>query len=159
MSRNQAVLDGRYVRWCNELAGYGYALEDPPRPAMLSNQFTIFARRPPEAGPPTTITISEQWVDGAADPLNLGVTREGCTLLMASWHAQVDDEGPEPSERALRLDLDPAKPEDLRLHSHPFGKANDVRVPLDHLPEPGDWVDEVESLIFDLSFDGIDELD
>lgn len=39
------------------------------------------------------------------------------------------------------------------------GSAVAVRVPLHRLPEPDEWIDEIESLIYDQFFDEVDLLD
>lgn len=152
MSQIESLLDGRFDLWVRELSAWGYVVEDPPQPPWLENQIRLFARRPENAGPPTTITITEQWTVGVEDPAKLGrmgLAREGCTLVSASWHAQIDENAHDPATRALRLDVDPTKPADLRIHRHPFNKPNDIREPATELPQPTDWIDDVEATIAD----------
>jgi hypothetical protein len=73
---------------------------------------------------PVVVEIHEAWRPGN-DP-ELGLVMYGCFLTVASWHAQVvpgaGDIGAE------RSDVNRRKPVKLRVHIHPLGSQNDVRL-------------------------------
>lgn len=146
MSIGSAVQD-RTARWCDELDGYGYALEAPGRRAAALGQVTLRAARPRTyGGPGVVVDVGETWALGS-DPDGLGLELHGCFLLVSGWHVQIapGDAG------AQRLDVDRRKPGGLAIHLHPYGRPNSVRVPAAPLGSPESWLEDVENLIFDLT--------
>jgi hypothetical protein len=143
----ESVLRERAARWTDELDAYGYVLE-PPGPAVTSlAEMAVAARRPTTyGGPPAKIEVHELWLQGD-DPDGLGLEAHGCHLRMASWHAQILDEG---ATGAERFDVDRRKPPELFVHRHPLGELNERREPAAPLMAPERWIEHVEGLILDL---------
>lgn len=52
------------------------------------------------------------------------------------------------AECAYRLGVDRAKIGGLRIHLHPFGQPNDVRLPRSNLGTPEQWLVEIEELYY-----------
>jgi hypothetical protein len=65
---------------------------------------------------------------------------------VCSWHAQITtgDVGAE------RLDIDPTKPAELRVHAHPFGQPNASRVPTRFMTVER-WLEIVERRLIGLA--------
>lgn len=130
--------------WCEGLVDFGWeviVVEDK-RPTGL---VAVSARRPVFTGPPIALFVREEWVRGA-DPDGLGLDAHGCFLRRSSWHAQVH--AYPRAECAYRLDVDRAKIGGLRIHLHPFGQPNDVRLPRSNLGTPEQWLVEIEELYY-----------
>lgn len=87
--------------------------------------------------------IDERWAIGH-DPDGLVPTAQGCHLERFSAHAQFGRA--RGSRGAFRRDLDRSKRRKLRIHDHPLGQLNEVRVGRDHLGTPLEWVIDVELL-------------
>lgn len=104
------------------------------------------ADRPVRAGPAMTLTVREEWVPGP-DPDGLGLCAHGCFLRRASWHAQIGLEPP--AEHAHRLDVDRDKSDDAKIHLHPFGHPNQVRLPRRGVGTPEQWLVAIEDLYFE----------
>ncbi len=153
MGRLEHVLTQRYTSWLDELQGYGYVPRRPPPPRLLPTQFSFRVQRQPSAGPPgVTISIAEQWITAPANRLPPGVPeRGGFRPYAVSWHAQFAGHEAEDGELAERLDLDPKKIQrnpELLIHRHPLGRPNEVRLPVESLPEPSEWIEDVERLVY-----------
>jgi hypothetical protein len=142
----KSALDDRYARWLNELYDWGYRLEDPLPPAG-ANQIAIRARREETLGDPgVVVDIRETWLSGS-DPDGLSLTQHGCYLDHAAWHAQFASPGPAWAER---LDVDRSKDTALKIHRHPLGTPNNVRLTEPRLLAPAAWLDRVEGLVLGL---------
>lgn len=148
-----SILDTRYAVWIERLFDHGYDASLTPIHAFSpATTISIRARRLVTFGAPqVTISIVETWAAGP-DP-RLGLDAQGCHLLQASWHAQIDPtQGGASGER---FEVDRVAHPDLPLHRHPFGQANDVRWPEPILLAPEQWLQQVE----DVAFAAMDDVD
>jgi hypothetical protein len=84
------------------------------------------------------LDVAELWLPGADPHGDRRLESEGCHVSALSWHLQVHGE---PSDRsAERLDVVPtADPEHPRIHRHPYGEPNRVRVEANFDP-PSVWL-------------------
>jgi hypothetical protein len=137
------LLTNRLYRWLDLLERYAY---DVDAVQLTVDSVAIRARRSTAYGdPPVLLDVVERWIHGS-DPGGRGLERDGCVLSAAAWHAQFEGDLPEHAER---LDVDPAKTPDLLIHRHPYGRRNDVREPVEVMPPPERWVQEIEQAIAD----------
>lgn len=131
----------RRAAWLDALELYGYEADVSWLSTSMTG-FEIHARRPQSYGAPeVSLAIGEVWRAGA-DPIST-VQRSfhGAYMEAGKAHAQVLSG----QEGAHRVDVgDPNKPPALTIHLHPFGKPNDVRLPLPAIPVPEQWIHTVE---------------
>ncbi len=134
----------RLLLWRQACELWGFEIEPPLTRALLAllplGQIALRAKRQMRVGdePPTTLSVIETWAVGP-DPLgDHRVEREGCHLVVLSWHLQLGaGAGPEGAER---LDVTPAPDETHpRIHRHPYGSPNAIRA-ADELPPPDAWL-------------------
>ena len=155
----QSLLTDRIARWGGVIDLHGYLVEPVDRAMTQLGEIALRARRPALYGDPgVLLDIRELWLPGP-DPDGLRLEAEGCHLQGSSWNAQVDGERPEDAER---LDVDRSKPGSLIIHRHPYGQANEVREPAQHLAAPERWLQEVEEIVFQrytILHDEADEVD
>ena len=88
------------------------------------------------------VEAHEAWEDGPAAVPRRRRELHGAHLHHGKLHAQVG----EGDAGAVRVDIDQPKPPELAVHLHPLGEAGDVRIPLDAVPHPAQWLAEVEGL-------------
>ena len=144
MSAESAARE-RHASWREALDLWGYITTS----AWLgTTAFQLHAARPIGYGAPEIeieieIEVDEVWVEGPDTQRKVSRSLQGAFLLAGKAHAQIL-----PGERgALRVDVgDPSKPEHLLAHLHPFGEDNSVRRPLPAIPQPEQWVAEVEDV-------------
>lgn len=139
----ESIVNARIALFSEVLFDYGY---DPVQADASSRGLALRAvRRVEFEEPRVAITVAETWQRGT-DPENLRPTEHGCHLLVCSWHAQITtgDVGAE------RLDIDPAKPAELRVHAHPFGQPNAARVPTRFMTVER-WLEIVERRLIGLA--------
>jgi hypothetical protein len=140
-----SVLTERYALWRQILCDdFGYEETSPGRLPGSIFELALRAVRP--AFPPVqpvVVEIHETWLAG--DDPELGLVMYGCFLAVASWHAQVVPSAGDIG--AERLDVDRRKPVKLRVHIHPLGSQNDVRLPAAPLRHPEAWVQRIEETI------------
>lgn len=149
MSRRSIIL-ARCSQWQEVLGKHGWhVVEIDAAPGI--GRLRIIARRPANA-PAYRVeaTVVEVWNDGP-DADGLVPPEHGCHLERSAWHAQFGDRGG--GMQALRLEIDRRKPRALRIHVHPYGRANDVREARSHLGTPDQWVIEVEGVLYGLHGD------
>lgn len=140
-----SALRNRSALWHDLLDTFGYGFVDP-RPGAGPGELRVRAVRPVAyGGPAAVIDVTELWVAGG-DPDALAIEEEGCHPRAVSWHAQIDAAS---GVGAERLDFDRTKPRTLKIHRHPFGKPNEVRLPAAGLMVPARWLEHVEGLIYD----------
>ena len=118
----ESIVNARITLFSEVLFDYGY--NPVQADASLGGLALRAVRRAAFEEPRVAITVAESWQRGA-DPEKLRPTEHGCHLLVCSWHAQITtgDVGAE------SLDIDPTKPAKLRVHAHPFGQPNALRLP------------------------------
>lgn len=90
-------------------------------------------------------------------PVGWRLDAEGCHLGALEWHVQVDEHSGD--QGAERLEVVPTIDENHpRIHQHPYGEANDVRLPA-NLSEPVGWLSALNALLRGVLDDGLREWD
>jgi hypothetical protein len=148
----KSVSRDRLIAWLAALDAYGY-LVSPPITASglagLGGGVLLFraVKRPSrdDGADACTLTVIEVWLDGDDPEFDRRLEAGGCHLTSASWHLQVGTDGA--ARNAERIDVvpvpDSAHP---RIHRHPLGWANDVRIPVE-FPPPQSWMHTAEALV------------
>lgn len=96
------------------------------------------AAGPQTLSPHISLTVSEFWLPGPDPQSDRRLEAEGCHLTALSWHIQIGKEGD--AECAERLDvIEEADADHPRIHRHPYGSPNDLRVAAE-LPPPAAWL-------------------
>jgi hypothetical protein len=98
------------------------------------------------------LRVGEAWGLGD-DPLeDRRLEADGCFLLASSWMVQVSDGGDLGAERIdVVMEPDAAHP---RVHRHPYGQPNGVRVVVPDLPVPDAWLAQINATLGDALVDG-----
>lgn len=144
-----SIVGRRLFDWHNSCLAFGFDIEPPFSASSLSSlapgEVGFRATRQATVdGKPTTISldVGELWLPGD-NPAYSGtkLNAEGCHVSVLSWHAQV---GPNSGARgAERLDVGEGHDEHPRIHRHPYGEKNEVRLPAE-LAVPSGLVEPVE---------------
>jgi hypothetical protein len=101
-----------------------------------------------------TLAVGEMWAAGRDPYGERRLEAEGCFLAAASWHMQVGrDTGHVGAER---FDVVP-HPDSVhpRVHRHPYGFGNDVRLAWSSLPVPDAWLNHVDRVLGGALSDGL----
>lgn len=147
-----SIVGKRFFDWHNACLAFGFDIDPPFSASTLSSLAPgevgfRATRHATVGGKPTTITldVSELWLAG--DHQIDGwkkLNAEGCHVGVLSWHAQV---GPNSGARgAERLDVGEQHDEHPRIHRHPYGEENDVRLPAE-LAVPSGWLGRLNDLL------------
>ncbi len=147
----KSVSRTRLLAWLTACEAFGYA-----DTAAASGGLTpaadgvvlLRAVRPasrPDGSDRCSLTVREVWEEGDDPDSDHRLEADGCHLVSANWHLQI---GTEASATAVeRLDVvddpDDAHP---RIHRHPLGSPNPIRVPAE-LPPPQSWLHTSDTLV------------
>jgi len=156
----QSIIDTRLWKWLQACAVFAFDIEPPFKEETLAGlppgevRFRA-SRNAVVDGEETTITldVSESWLDGSDPKGDWRLDDEGCYLGALQWHAQVGavsgDQG------AVRLEVVPDEDEThTRIHQHPYGHVNDVRLPA-NLAEPVGWLSALNDRLHGALDDGL----
>ena len=154
-----SVINTRLSKWLQACSVWGFDIDPPFEETTLSGlpPGVVLFRATRSAvvdGEETIVTldISEVWLEGIDPEADRRLDAEGCHLGALQWHAQVAAGGDTGAERLeVVLDDDDAHP---RVHRHPYGEANDVRLAA-NLPEPIGWLSALNSQLDGALDDGL----
>jgi hypothetical protein len=148
----KSVSRDRLIAWAAACQDFGYAITPPLTSLTLATLVegevvlrAVKTLSTPDGGIACSLSVTEQWIEGEDLEGDHRLESGGCHLLLASWHLQV---GPgSAADGAERLDVVPdADVIHPRIHRHPIGWANHVRLPSE-LPPPQSWLHTADVLV------------
>lgn len=147
----RSVSRDRLIAWAAACQDYGYAIAPPPTAAnlaaLIEGEVVLRAAKTMSTADgeiACSLRIFERWADGVDPEGDHRLEAEGCHLVVAGWHLQVGaDSGAEGAERLdVVSDADETHP---RIHRHPLGWGNHVRLPAE-FPPPQSWLHTADAL-------------
>lgn len=155
-----SIINTRLSKWLRACSVWGFDIQPPFEKETLSGLpvgVVLFraSRITVVDGEETTITldVSEAWLEGNDPSGDWRLDDEGCHLGALEWHAQVgEDSGDQGGER---LEVVPEEDDThTRIHQHPYGEVNDVRLPA-NLAEPVGWLNALNARLHGALDDGL----
>jgi hypothetical protein len=146
------VVRARLASWYRACEVWGFIMDPALTAAVLSEfddgvvQFRATQAVVQDGGASlVTLTVYERWSVGSDPRGDRRLESEGCVLEALSWHLQVAAESD--AVGAERVDVVP-DPDEIhpRVHRHPYGRENRVRLPAELAP-PQQWLHQLNETL------------